>query len=503
MKPKTCLIALLGAVAGLGGGVLLDRQALSPPLSASPAPVADEPRILYWWDPMIPDFKSDKPGKSPMGMDMVPVHEGRAPGKAEPPGTVVVSPSVVHNLGVRTAVAGMKVLVPTVETFGSVTFDESRITHLHVRGSGWVDRLHARVLGETVEAGQVLMEIFSPDLIAASYEYVRETERGPSGNAEGARRKLLALGVADRQIEDIRRTRAVPGRVKVYAPQAGVIETLGVTEGMHVEPDRTLMSVVDHGQVWVIAELFESQAGLAFRGMAAEVRTTGLPGRVWVGAVDYVYPELKPDTRTVRLRIRLDNPDHALRHGMFASVRLAAAPRDAVLAIPADALIRTGRGDRVVLALGEGRFRPVPVKAGRVVGDLAEITGGLRDGDRVVTSAQFLIDSESSLGAGLARLPDAEPLPADPAPAPTLAPAPAVGEGEVAAVAGDGRRITLRHGPIPEMSWPAMTMEFGVGPGASVQGLAPGDRVRFRVLPAPDGGFTAAIVERLGAGGTP
>jgi Cu(I)/Ag(I) efflux system membrane fusion protein len=463
---------------------------------APPQQAGTGPRILYWWDPMIPDFKSDKPGKSPMGMEMVPVYEGQDQAKAEEKGVVTVSAAAMNNLGVRTAAVERVTLTPTVETFGSITFDESRTAHLHVRSDGWIERLHTRVMGEFVERGQLLMEVFSPNLITAAYEFVREAERGPSGNTEGARRKLLALGVSDRQIEEIRKTGAVPERIKVYAPQPGVVEALGVAEGMYVESDVTLMSIVDHASVWVMAEVLESQVGLVSRGMPAEVRVASQPGRTWTGTVDYVYPELRPDTRTARLRIRLANPDHALQPNMFASVRVATQAREGVIAIPNGALIRTGQADRAVLALGDGRFKPVPVTAGLAVGDQVEITDGLKEGDRVVTSAQFLIDSESSLTAGFASMQDAAP--------PQAAEAPAMGEGEVTAVAADGSTVTISHGPIPAFSWPSMTMEFGVGPGASVQGLSPGDRVRFGVVKTQDDTYTAATIERLGgAGGTP
>lgn len=498
MKSGTALAVLLAVAAGVGGGVLLERQVLS--AQGTPQQLAGPgPRILYWWDPMIPDFKSDKPGKSPMGMDMVPVYEGQEPGTAEDKGVVTVSAAAVNNLGVRTAAAERATLTPTVETFGSIAFDESRTAHLHVRANGWVERLHTRVMGESVERGQLLMEVFSPDLISAAYEYVREAERGPSGNSEGARRKLTALGVSERQIDEIRRTRTVPERIKIYAPQSGVVEALGVAEGMYVESDITLLSLVDHASVWVMAEVLESQVGLVSRGRPAEVRVASQPGRIWTGTVDYVYPELRPDTRTARLRIRLDNADHALQPNMFASVHVATQAREGIIAIPNEALIRTGQAERVVLALGDGRFKPVPVKAGLTVGDRVEITDGLKEGDRVVTSAQFLIDSESSLTAGFASMQGVE----QPHSTETKA-APAMGEGEVTAITPDGRKLTISHGPIPEFSWPAMTMEFTVGPGASVQGLAPGAHVRFGVIKAPDDTYTAATIERLGgAGGTP
>src|SRR3954453_1149341 len=179
MKPGTALAVLLAVAAGVGGGILLERQVLSAQDASQAASTG--PRILYWWDPMIPDFKSDKPGKSPMGMDMVPVYEGQNQAKTEETGVVTVSAAAMNNLGVRTAAVERMTLTPTVETFGSITFDESRTAHLHVRGRGWIERLHTRVMGDYVERGQLLMEV-SPDVITAAYEFVREAERGPSGN---------------------------------------------------------------------------------------------------------------------------------------------------------------------------------------------------------------------------------------------------------------------------------------------------------------------------------
>ena len=497
MKPSMALAVLLAIAAGGGGGVLLERKVLSAE-DAIQQQASTAPRILYWWDPMIPDFKSDKPGKSPMGMDMVPVYEGQESGRVEEKGVVTISSVAMNNLGVRTAAIERATLIPIVETFGSITFDESQTAHLHVRAKGWIERLHIRVVGEYVERGKLLMEVFSPDLITAAYEFVREAERGSSGNTEGARRKLVALGVSDRQIEEIRKTGAVPERIMIYAPQTGVVEALGVAEGMYVESDLTLMSIVDNSSVWVMAEVLESQVGLVSRGMQAEVRVASQPSRTWAGTVDYIYPELRPDTRTARLRIRLANPDHALQPNMFASVRVATRARENVIAIPNGALIRTGQAERAVLALGDGRFKPVPVKAGITVGDMVEITDGLMEGDRVVTSAHFLIDSESSLSAGFASMQEVEQ------PQAAKATAPAVGEGEVTAVATDGSKITISHGPIADFSWPAMTMEFAAGPGASVQGLATGDHIRFDVIKAPDETYTVVAIERLGgAGRTP
>jgi Cu(I)/Ag(I) efflux system membrane fusion protein len=501
MKPSAILLGAVLVAAGIGGGALLERRVLAvqaPHATASAVPGAagsGGKKVLYWWDPMMPAFKSDKPGKSPMGMDMVPVYEGEEPG-AEP-GVVTVSPAVANNLGVRTAAVERISLAPAIETFGTVSFDESRVSHVHVRSRGWIERLQTRVEGETVKSGQLLFEFFAPDVVNAANEYVRELNRGPGPGSfpngpEVFHRKLTSLGMSDRQIEEIRRTRQIPDRIQVFAPRAGVVTQFGVAEGMYVEPNMTAMSIIDHDELWIFAEVVESQGGLVKPGMKIEARTPSQPGRIWTGTVDYIYPELRPETRTVRLRIRVENPDHVLRHGMFASIRVAAPARESVLAIPSEALIRTGTGERVVLALGEGRFKPVPVKAGLAVADKVEVLDGLKEGDRVVASAQFLLDSESSLTAGLARL-DSTDAGAKAEPIWT--------EATVNARPTPQRMVNLSHPPIAEIGWPAMTMDFVIDPAVSAGELAPGQRRRIGLAKNPDGTYRVVAVEQGPAGG--
>lgn len=475
-------------LAGIGGGVLLQRHVLPTPDMGS-GQAASGRKVLYWWDPMIPAHRSDKPGKSPMGMDMVPVYEG-AESVGEAAGTVTVSAAVVQNLGVRTAFATRTTLTPIIETFGTVGFDESRISHVHVRAKGWVERLQARVEGQMVARGELLFEVFSPELISAASEFTRELQRGGSDIAEIARRKLLALGLAERQIADLRQTRQAPERIQVFAPRSGVVSRLNVAEGMFIQPEMTLMSITEVESVWIMAEVIESQATLARAGMVAEVRLPGDPGRAWPAVVDYIYPDLRPETRTVRLRLRLANPDRLLRPNMFASVRLAAAPRENVLAIPSEALIRTGQSERVVLALEGGRFKPVPVKTGITVGDKVEVLDGLQEGDGVVTSAQFLLDSESSLIGGLQRME---------APAASLAALPSDGpfwtEATVNGPVSSDSTVTLSHSPIPAIGWPAMTMDFAVDPKVPASALIPGKRLRAGLMRNPDGTYRIAAVE--------
>jgi Cu(I)/Ag(I) efflux system membrane fusion protein len=502
MRPRAILLGALLIASGAAGGALLERHLLA--AQDQPSAATETPRggdaggrkVLYWWDPMMPAYKSDKPGKSPMGMDMVPVYEGDEPGGGDP-GVVNVSPAVINNLGVRTATVERTFLAPTIETFGTVSFDESRISHVHVRARGWIERLQARVEGETVKSGQVLFEFFSPDIVNAASEYLRELGRGPGSGGipdgiEIVRRKLISLGMAERQIDEIRRTRQVPERIQVFAPRSGVVTQLGVAEGMFVEPTMTLVTIVEHDTLWIFAEVVESQAGLVKPGMTIEARTPSQPGRVWTGTVDYVYPELRMETRTVRLRIRIENPDHVLRHGMFAAVRIIAPARENVLAIPSEALIRTGAGARVVLALGDGRFKPVPVKAGLAVGDKVEVLEGLKEGDRVVASAQFLLDSESSLTAGLARL--------DASDAGAAKVEPVWTEAAVNAPPTPQRTVNLSHPPIAAIGWPAMTMDFAIDPAVPLSDLAAGQHRRVGLAKNPDGTYRVVAVEPIQTG---
>jgi len=255
-----------------------------------------------------------------MGMDLIPVYEGEESGLNTDEDAVTLSPATVQNLGVRTAVVERTTLRPAIETFGVVAYDETRTSHVHVRTEGWIERLNVRSVGELIDKGQVLFEVFSPELAIAAWEYVRELEQGDQRTRSGGPRKLLSLGADPRQVDEIRRTRKVPERIKVYAPRSGVAVALNVADGMFVEPEMTTISITDPSVVWLIADVFESQAAFVHEGMEAEVRIAGMPDRVWTGVVEYVYPDLRPETRTVQLRLRLDNPGLALKPNMYASV---------------------------------------------------------------------------------------------------------------------------------------------------------------------------------------
>lgn len=364
---------------------------------------------LYWVAPMDPNFRRDEPGKSPMGMDLIPVYEDL--GGEAPAGSVMIAPHVVNNLGVRTASVEYGRLQPTVDTVGYVQYDEDRLVHVHPRVAGWIEVLHVKASGDPVKKGEPLYTLYSPTLVNAQEEFLLALKRGSDVLIGAAAERLAALQVPAVAIDMLRETGQVTRSITLYAPQDGVVDNLQAREGMYVEPGMKIMSIGSLEHVWVIAEVFERQAALVELGDPVEMRLDYLPGRTWRGRIDYIYPSLNVKTRTAQVRVRFENPDNYLRPGMFAQMKIATRPRDKTLLVPREALIRTGTQSRVVLALDEGHFKSVAVAVGRIAGEQAEIVSGLVAGDRIVISAQFLIDSESSTTSDLMRM-ESEAVPA-------------------------------------------------------------------------------------------
>jgi Cu(I)/Ag(I) efflux system membrane fusion protein len=381
---------------------LMSALLLQLPLAAA----GDGKEILYWVAPMDPNYRRDKPGKSPMGMDLVPVYAGDSDGR-----TVTIAPEVVQNLGVRTARSERSRLWRGIDTVGYVDYDESKVSHIHLRTEGWLEQLYVESEGERVSKGQRLFDLYSPDLVNAQEEYVQALKLGNQDLAQASRDRLVALGIPVDQIGQLETTRRVQQTVAIYAPQDGVVATLPVREGMFVRPAMRVMSLADLSSVWLLAEVYERQADWVKVDQQAEVRLTYRPGEVWRGEVGYIYPSLDPKTRTLKVRLRFDNPEEALKPNMYANVRIFGGPRENIIVVPLEALIRTGRAERVIIALGEGRFEAREVQAGIESGEWVEILAGLDTGEEVVISGQFLIDSEASLKASLMRMDTPETTP--------------------------------------------------------------------------------------------
>ena len=361
--------------------------------------VPQEKKILYWVAPMDPNYRRDEPGKSPMGMDLVPVY---AEGEDGP--EVRISPAVINKLGVRTAKVERSQLWRRIDTVASVDYDESRLRHIHLRTDGWIEKLNVRSEGERVKKGDRLFNVYSPTLVNAMEEYVQAASAKNRRLIKASQDRLLALGISSHQIKQLETTKQVPQSVEIYAQQDGVVSNLFVREGMYVMPANEVMRLADLSSVWILAEVFENQADWVQLGQTADVTLSYLPGRQWEGKVEYIYPSLDQKTRTLKVRLQFENPDEELKPNMYGHVSIYGGARKDILVIPREALIRTGLEQRVILALGEGRFTPRNVTAGMESGDWVEIISGIEEGDTVVTSGQFLIDSEASLKASLMRM---------------------------------------------------------------------------------------------------
>lgn len=394
----------MGAGVVLGALITSGLFSLMSDTAVNVADAAQEEKPLYWVAPMDPNYQRDKPGKSPMGMDLIPFYDNKAAGVDAGPGSISISPDVVNNLGVRTALVESKVLQTEIKTVGYVKYDEDQLLHIHPRVQGWIDKLYVKAAGDPVKKGQALYEIYSPALVNAQEELVLVLERNNKRLVSAAEDRLKALQIPSKAISMLKKNRKVQQNVIFYSPQTGVVDNLNIRQGFYVKPGTSLMSIGALNQVWVEAEVFEEQAASVVEGLSVNMSLDYLPGKVWQGRVDYVYPTLDVKTRTLKVRLRFDNDNRELKPNMFAQVTIHTKTTGETLLIPKEAVIRTGLMDRAVLVLGEGRYKSVEVKLGRTSENFAEILMGLKEGERIVTSAQFLLDSESSKTSDFKRM---------------------------------------------------------------------------------------------------
>ena len=358
---------------------------------------ADRGEILYYRHPHNPEITSETPAKDEMGMNFIPVY-------ANAGGTVTLSPGMVQNLGVRTAVAERGNLWRKIDTVGYIEYNEALVRHIHPRASGWVQELNVRSEGERVQEGDILFRFYSPDIVNAQEEFIAALESGNRRLVRASRDRLESLGVVESDIESIATTRIVMNPLPFYATRDEVVAALNVREGMYVSPSVEIMALADLSSVWLVADVFAAQADWVAEDQPVEATLPYRPGETWEGRVDFVSPVLDPKTRTVKARLRFPNPDETLKPNMFANVSIYGGPKRDIVIIPREALIRTGMEARVILAEGDGRFSATAVIPGMESGEYVEIIAGIEPGDVVVTSGQFLIDSEASLNASLDRL---------------------------------------------------------------------------------------------------
>ena len=425
-------------VAGFGLGIAATILLIGPPAGRfssgadeTKAPEArsggDEREILYWRAPMDPTFTSDRPGKSPMGMDLVPVYASES--ESAPPGTVRIDPGFVQSIGVRTELVARQDLGRTIRTVGTLAHNDRQIAWVNTKYDGWIEQVRVNYLGETVETGQVLFDIYSPQLVTTQMEYLQAVDYAArlSGSGypaiaeralslvESARARLRYWDISDEQIETLERERTPRRTLSVRSPVTGVVvEKLDrALDGMHVEAGTNVYKMADLTTIWVDVEVFEHQVEAMRVGQRARIELPYVSGRAYTGFVRYLYPHFDEQTRTMTISIELENPGLSLRAGMYANVTFEAPVARDALTVPEEAVIRGGARDLVVLERSVGTFRVVPVTLG-VHGDgRREVLEGVGEGDRIVVSAQFLIDSESNLAAAIRDIDSGTGMPAE------------------------------------------------------------------------------------------
>jgi membrane fusion protein, copper/silver efflux system len=465
---RQTLLAGAGAVAvALAIGFGLGRIAIAPKPSQSAS--AGRP-VLYWYDPMYPAQHFDKPGKSPfMDMQLQPRYAGEAAAGAGAPG-VQIDPAKVQNLGVRLATVERGTLPSSLAATGVVDFDERDVAVVQAKAAGFVQRVYGRAPSDVVGAGAPLADLLVPDWGGAQAEYLAVRRTGDAALIRAARERLVLLGMPAGLIDQVERSGSARNVVTVTTPTGGMIKTLGVRAGMSVAAGQTLAEVTGLSRVWLNAAVPEATAGGVRVGETATATLEAFPGQAFTGRVTAILPQAQTESRTLTARIELPNPGLRLRPGMFANVQFGGVAQPALL-VPSEAVIRTGRRTLVMLAQTGGRFEPAEIQPGREADGKTEVLAGLSEGEKVVASGQFLLDSEASLSGVQARRLNAPPAPAKAAPALYET------RGRVEQITPTS--VTLSHEPVPAIGWPAMTMQFRLADPALAKGVKVGDRVAF------------------------
>jgi membrane fusion protein, copper/silver efflux system len=454
---KTLILSALLLALGAGGGYWAAKQ------TGEGASAERQP--LYWVNPMDPRDRRDGPAKDNMGMDFIPVFEEKQGGS---PGTVTISPQIQQNLGVRLAKVERLPVHQQIETVGYVGYDEDRLEAINARMAGWIRTLAIKSEGQKVTKGRLIYELYAPDLVNAQHEYLLALNTSNPLLLRAAEGKLKSLQVPADQIAALKRTRQVSETIRIYAPSSGYVSELKVREGQYVEPAAALFNISTLKQVWVSAEVFERQAAQLSVGDPVTMTLDYAPGRQWQGRVDYLYPTLDAVTRTLKVRLRFANPDEFLKPNMFAKVSIRSGSGAPQTLVPSEAVIRTGSQDRLVLALGDGGFKSVAVTLGPQFGDKVAIQSGVEPGDEIVSSAQFLLDSESAIDSDFQRMT-------------AVRPQQVWTQGEIQTLDMASRVLSVSHQPIPEWQWPAMEMDFTVAGGVDMGQLKQGQALHLQV----------------------
>ena len=365
---------------------------------------------------MNPEITSPVPAKDGMGMDYIPVYADA--GASGPAGTVSIDPVTVQNIGVRTSIAEVGTIAREINTLGRIDYDERRITRLHPKIQGWVEELRIGTTGEAIKDDDILLSIYSPQLVSSQQEYLlalksyetlsespfEDIRRGAADLVETSLERLRLLDVPEHQIEELKQSRQVSKLLHIHSPAQGIVVNVGVREGQYVTPQSELYMIADLSAVWVFVDIFEEELPWVSVGDEAEMRVAAVPGTILRGKLTYIYPYADSKTRTIKARLEFDNRELLLKPDMFANVTIHASPRQNVVVVPSEAIVRSGLREQVFVVREPGKFEPRVVEIGLSGGGSTEIRSGISGGEEVVVSAQFLIDSEASLKASMLRM---------------------------------------------------------------------------------------------------
>ena len=477
LSKRTYAIITAVALVSLGVGYALSLLGGESEGGMSGSSETECEEVLYWYDPMVPGQRFDEPGKSPfMDMMLVP----KCAGEAAEAG-VRIDPGLVQNFGIRTAAAEFGVLEPEITVTGVLAYNSRDVAIVQPRAGGYVQRTYGLAKDDVVGRGAPIVDILVPDWGGAQREYLAVLDTGDAALADAMRQRMRLLGMTNAMIASVERTRRAQTTITVAAPVGGAVTMLGVRPGMTVMEGQTLAEITGFSPIWLEASVPETQAANVRQGQTVSATLAAFPDERFAGRITAILPSADAASRTITVRAELPNPRGRLKPGMFAQVSLSPDTRRALL-VPSEAVIRTGRRNLVMLKQDEGAFLPAEVEIGREANGRTEILAGLAEGEEVVTSGQFLIDSEASLAGIDVRSIDGSMNMASDGPAKMKT---YTATGSITKIAGAS--ITLDHAPVPALEWPSMVMPFALADASLVEGLEPGDDVEFTFSQADTG----------------
>lgn len=514
-------IGVIAVALATGAGYWVGRRGVAAPVpgaaqSVVMATAADsgantQKKPLYYRNPMgLPDT-SPTPKKDPMGMDYVAVFEGDVEPLPASPRQIRISAEKIQKLGVRTELAELRSLGESVRAVGRVEPDERRSYMVAPKFEGYVERLHVNASGQQVTKGQALFEVYSPELVSVQREYAiaaqgvaalkgadSPAQLGMARLVESSLQRLRNWDISPEQIKALVASGETQRSLTFRSPVSGIVTEKKAVQGMRFMPGEVLYQVTDLTSVWVIADVFEQDIGLLRTGARVRLRINAYPDREFTGTVAYVYPTLRAETRSVPVRVELANPGLLLKPGMFAQAEIALPSKARAVTVPLSAVIDSGTRQMVLLSLGEGRFEPREVRLGRRSDSHVEVLAGVKAGDKLVSAANFLIDAESNLKAALGGFGD----PGKAGQTPTASAAASAGVSHSAQASVDSINlkdgsVTLSHGPVPSLQWPAMTMDFKAANASLLKGLQPGSRLAFEFVERAQGEWVITRVKLM------